>query len=335
MPYRNNRNRLMSMPDAQPDFNRVMRAIRARYKSPREVMERLLGLDQALIDSLLRPSTRDGIVYDARRGRGRDAAIVEEPSSVDPDADERQAGVDRRRRFGRDLEIEQTPEVEKQARGFENMRVSNAEPHENSAKFATDLDDDDEDDEEAAQRRGEVRRRDEEAWGDGYPARRKFVSDTLRKYVNADESERAISRWGVGKPPKNAMGGNLGGRLAKQPTRSSNGIDKAGEGLEDIREAASRIESAGGPRTRSVVDGSPSLMRKGIHEHGEAVALDNLAVVYDRLADGSDRSDRLLSFGSNRQFAPAKMATDKAISDFESCFPGAARLKSDGSGWNR
>ena len=107
-------NRLMLPPNAQQaDFGRFVAALRRRFKSPREVMERL-GLDQSLIQSLLRPSTKDGIVFDARRGRGRDAAaIVEAPTDLDPDERERQAGVSDRRRFGRDLEIEETSRVEK------------------------------------------------------------------------------------------------------------------------------------------------------------------------------------------------------------------------------
>jgi hypothetical protein len=83
------------------------------------------------------------------------------------------------------------------------------------------------------------------------------------------------------------------------------------------------------------VDNQPGLMRRGHHINGDAVTLDTAAVIFDRLSDGGRRDDRLLSFGSNRQFAPTKLASDKAISDFESRFPGAARLKQDGSSWNR
>ena len=86
---------------------------------------------------------------------------------------------------------------------------------------------------------------------------------------------------------------------------------------------------------RSAVDPAMGEMRRGYKINGDAVALDNLGVIFDRLSDGGRRDDRLLSFGSNRQFAPAKMATDSQTSDFESRFPEASRLRSDGSGWNR
>ena len=154
--------------------------------------------------------------------------------------------------------------------------------------------------------------------------------------MSADESEHYISKWGVGKMPKNAANGDLGGRLAKTPL-SSNGIDaqfsgSGGEGMPDLHEAGAHIGVAGGHNiARSNVDSEPALMRKGFREHGEAVALDNLAVVYDRLADGSDRSDRLLSFGvTQRQMTRAKIATDSQTSDFLSRFPEASRIRSDG-----
>jgi hypothetical protein len=67
-----NRNRLMLPPSSQqPDFDRFTAALRRRFKTPGEVLRRL-GLDVSLLDSLLRPATRDGIVYDSRRGRARE-----------------------------------------------------------------------------------------------------------------------------------------------------------------------------------------------------------------------------------------------------------------------
>jgi hypothetical protein len=273
---------------------------------------RALGLDE----SLLRVSTRDAVAFDARRGRGRDADIVEAPTDVDPDASERQAGVDRRR-FGRARDQEET-------RGFGEMGASVEEPEANSALFATD-------DEERAR---EVREQDEEHWGMNYDKRRDQVYALLRgsENISHDEAEAYISRFGVGKMPRSAMSppGNIGGRLAKQPTRS-NGIDQSGQGLEDINKLAGRIEIAGGHGVRSNIDSDPAYTRTGELQTKE----DHLRAIGRDLNRLGGR-DQMLSFASNQrpQVRP-QIASDAAADSFYSMFPDAARLRSDGSGWNR
>jgi hypothetical protein len=350
------------------DMNRIIGAIRAKYKSPRDVVI-ALGLDPSLLNDAV-GFGRDSIALDARRRLGRDLVEVEEPSSEDPDAGERQEGVVDSRRRARDAEVEprrwaseeppaayreasvrpqfreppisESAPVEEGSRGFAEMKVT-GEPDRKAGSALVAEDDPDElqmlrefdvnsvgdsDDDEDERR---VEEEDRKHWGASYDERHKEVYGLLTKdgRFSHDEAMEYLRDYGLGKMPKSGMHDNPGGRLAKQPLRT-NGIDRNGQGLEGIREAAAA--HAGGPSMRSNVDNAPSLMR-----HGREVPADEHRREFRQDVLERTVGDQMMSMPS-RGYASSqlRMASDSAAAaDFARRFPEAARLRRDGSSWNR
>jgi hypothetical protein len=244
-----------------------------------------------LLDSLLRPSTKDAVVFDHRLGR--DVEVVEEPSETE--ISERQQGVSDRQRFSRGRDQESPLDL---------------------------------DDEQARQQREvemqDVEARDHEEWGMNYDSRKREVYSLLRPHFSHDEAMEYIGKYGLGKMPRSAMSGGIGGRVGRSEGLRGNGLDS-----DDPVAGIERIEVAGNRHERSGFD--PDFGRDQLPPDEIFRDIRRNA----RRLNGSGR-DGLLSFASNqRQQVPQKLASDQTTDSFHSMFPDARRLASDGDGWNR